>query len=302
MWCEARLHASCAKLSEELCILVGNAHNHIVFLCTPCLQALPTAFKYYDGFSNFDTRVSAIEKMFNETQNPGNQMCKEFQQFSMQHQDLSKQISDLTSRVNQLVTFNNKIQGQIEDINAAIHKSNTEAAYHPTSENVSSPQSPSPVQFSVITAVDEYVDRERRKANLIIHNLPESGTSDRTTNISEFENIVVNELKIEGTKAVKAVRLGARKDNRPRLLLITMDCERSKWRILNQAAGLRSSTKWKEVYICPDLTAKEREANKKLREELKRRRANGEKNLMIKRGQIVERRVPPAPVSSNTSN
>ena len=168
--------------------------------------------------------------MFNERQSTDNQIntvCKEVQHFSKQHQDLSKQISDLTSRVNQLVTFNNRIQGQIEDINAAIHKkSYAEAACQPAADNVSSPQFPSPVQFSAITAVDEYADRKRRKANLIIHNLPESGISDRTANISEFENIV-NELKIEGTKVVKAVRLGTRKDNRPRLLLITMDCERS---------------------------------------------------------------------------
>jgi len=36
VWYKASLHVSCAKLSEELCILVGNAHSHIVFLCTPC--------------------------------------------------------------------------------------------------------------------------------------------------------------------------------------------------------------------------------------------------------------------------
>jgi len=62
IWCKACLQASCAMLSEEVCILVGNVCSHIVFLCTPCLWALPTAFKYYDGFSNFDTRVSPIKK------------------------------------------------------------------------------------------------------------------------------------------------------------------------------------------------------------------------------------------------
>ena len=32
---------------------------------------------------------------------------------------------------------------------------------------------PIPAHRSVVAAVDEYVDRERRKKNLIIHNLPE---------------------------------------------------------------------------------------------------------------------------------
>ena len=98
--------------------------------------------------------------------------------------------------------------------------------------SVSTSKFSSPVQFLAITAVDEYVDLERRRANLIIHNLLESEASqqsDRIANdISEFENIVTEELKIESAKVAKAVRLGAGKDNRPRLLLITMDSERNK--------------------------------------------------------------------------
>jgi len=312
-WCEARLHAACAKLSEELCILVGNATKHIVFLCSPCLQALPIAFKYYDGFSNFDSRISNIEKLLSEEQSFDNQLdtvSKDVQQFSNQYKELSNQIHDLTSRVNQLVTFNNKLNGQIEDINTAIHKkSYAEATHQPVQESaqfVSMSQISSPVQFSAVTAVDEYVDRERRRANLVIHNLPESEAtqqSDRIAyDISEFEAIVREELKIDNVKVAKAVRLGARKGSHSRLLLITMDHERSKWRILSQSTKLRASRKWKEVYICPDLTAKERELNKRLRDDLKLRRANGEKNLVIKRGQIVERRAAPSSDGSNTHN
>ena len=62
VWCEARLHAKCAKLSEEQCILIGNASRNIVFFCTPCLEALPEALKSFDGFTVVDSRVSTIEK------------------------------------------------------------------------------------------------------------------------------------------------------------------------------------------------------------------------------------------------
>jgi len=112
LWCKAHLHATCAKISEELCILIGNTTNDIVFLCSPCLQALPIAFKYYDGISNFDPRVSNIKKLFSEKHSSNDQlntMSKEVQKFSDQHKELSHQISDLTSRVNQIVTFNNKV-------------------------------------------------------------------------------------------------------------------------------------------------------------------------------------------------
>ena len=98
MWCEARLHATCAKISEELCIFIGNTTNHVVFLCSPCYQTLPIAFKYYDGFSNIDSRITNIEKLFNEKQSAGSQISTDTQQFANQHKEISNRISDLTSR------------------------------------------------------------------------------------------------------------------------------------------------------------------------------------------------------------
>ena len=42
------------------------------------------------------------------------------------------------------------------------------------------------------------------------------------------------------------------------------------------------------MYLSPDLTLREREEGRKLREELKRRRDNGEHNLVIRNRKIVE--------------
>ena len=53
------------------------------------------------------------------------------------------------------------------------------------------------------------------------------------------------------------------------------------------ASQLRRSSEWHSIYINPDLTQKEREAGKKLREELAQRRRAGEQNIYIKRGRIV---------------
>ena len=50
----------------------------------------------------------------------------------------------------------------------------------------------------------------------------------------------------------------------------------------------------KKIWINHDLTAKEREAEKALRDELRSRRDAGEANLVIRRGRIVT--LPPKPV------
>jgi len=48
--------------------------------------------------------------------------------------------------------------------------------------------------------------------------------------------------------------------------------ELSKWQCLKQASKLRNDTKFRNVYLSPDLTLKERAVNKKLYIELKGRR------------------------------
>ena len=57
--------------------------------------------------------------------------------------------------------------------------------------------------------------------------------------------------------------------------------------ILKQATKLRNNSNWNKVFISPDLTPKEREINKKLREELRNRKQAGEKNMTIRYGKIV---------------
>jgi len=43
-----------------------------------------------------------------------------------------------------------------------------------------------------------------------------------------------------------------------------------------------------EIYISPDLTLREREADKKLRDELRQKREDGEEGWFIKRGKLVK--------------
>ena len=70
-------------------------------------------------------------------------------------------------------------------------------------------------------------------------------------------------------------------------MLITLDSLSTKQSILQQATKLRKSSTWNNIFISPDLTPKERELNRKLRQELKARKDADEKDLYIIRGRIV---------------
>ena len=157
-----------------------------------------------------------------------------------------------------------------------------------------------PPQQEVTGAIEEYIDRQRRKCNLIIRNLPEpkaQSTSERASqDINLFKEIVYKELKINTSdiEILKATRLGKLSD-KPRLLRISVSNEQSKAGILRAASKLKSSKKWSSLYFSADLTQREREANRQLRAELKCRKENGENNLRIRNGKIVT--VQPRPTN-----
>ena len=139
-------------------------------------------------------------------------------------------------------------------------------------------------------ALDDHMDRERRKANLVVHNLPEQdGDSlmERSAkDMTLFASMVKDVMKLNVTSS-KSFRVGKKRQDKPRLLIITLDNPACKHDILKGAPQLRSSEEYSNIYITPDQTLKEREANKKLREELMSRRRAGEADLTIRGGKIV---------------
>ena len=137
---------------------------------------------------------------------------------------------------------------------------------------------------------DSFLEKEKRKNNLVIHNLPEAegGTfaerSDRDSKL--FQDVVKDTFKLSVAVA-KAYRVGKVTGSKPRLLIVTLDTPGVKGDILRLAPQLRNSGTWGNIYITPDLTKTEREAARRVREELAARRSAGEPNLTIRKGKVV---------------
>ncbi len=84
--------------------------------------------------------------------------------------------------------------------------------------------------------------------------------------------------------------MAEKNDEKPRLLKIRLRSPKVKRKILNKAKELKESEieHIKKIFITPDLTPAERDENKKLRNELQRRKDAGESGLGIRRGKIVK--------------
>ena len=100
-----------------------------------------------------------------------------------------------------------------------------------------------------------------------------------------FSSISKDVLSLE-INTVSVKRLGQQR-GWPRLLLVVLQNEGLKRQILARSPRLRQCDTWKSVFITFDLTQQKREENRRLHEELKTRRQNGESNLIIRRGRIV---------------
>lgn len=257
VWCEARLHAGCAKLSEEQCILIGNASSNIVFFCTPCLQALPMTFQSYEGFSLVDSRISGVEKSISELQTSA------LQSLNAELKSLQTITSNLATKIKDLCTQNTTLQDQIQTV----------------SSELTAPD------LSANSIADELADRKRREANVIVYNLPE--LPDKSADGAKFTDLCNTVFGIK-VGIVKSLRLGKKQDNKSRPFLITMESLQHKEMITANSYFLRRHELYKSVFISPDMTKYQRGKRKELVEELKRRRIK-EPNLVIRDGVIITR-------------
>ena len=178
-------------------------------------------------------------------------------------------------------------------------------------ENVCVSLTPQSSASHIADAMNQYFyfDRERRKQNLVIFGLQESeGSSSSNRNMldaSAFSRSVSSQfkIKIENIRIVKTARLGRINPEKPRPLLVSLSDSSSRRYLLQNSKILRGNPEYNKVYISPDLSPKEREANKKLQMELRQRRQDGETNLIIRKGKIVPKIAASNPiVDSNSSH
>jgi len=155
-----------------------------------------------------------------------------------------------------------------------------------------------------VSAQEEFEaeDRLRRKTCLIIHGLAESESDEPLVRKAEDLEKVGALFEVMGCRVPnveQAIRLGKRCTEtneegvaKVRPIKIVADSEESKTRILQSAKNWRAERggEWGRVVIHQDMTPRERRERRGVVEELRKRRADGEQNLVMFRGGIVVRR------------
>ncbi len=139
--------------------------------------------------------------------------------------------------------------------------------------------------------VKEKLEQEKRQMNIIVSNLPEATSSSSSRGVLKgVRDLFCNKLKVNGSDIENADRIPTEKRS---LVRVQMKTKAAKRTALANAKVLHDDPTYKDVYLKPDLTYEQRQAEAKLRQELRERREKGEKNLKIQRGKIVSHIDPP---------
>ena len=146
----------------------------------------------------------------------------------------------------------------------------------------------------ISSVILEQREQEKRQLNLFIRNYPE--TAPDTDEIASIRSFISTKLGIESEELNAGIlsyrRLGTRGEN-ARACIITCASNDVRRKILRDAKKLKDfrTPENKNVFISPDLTKMQLEVDKKLKEELWRRRNNNE-NVTIRRGKIINLSTP----------
>ena len=259
--CYRWVHASCEGIPKEKYKLFNQVVAEIPNLVYCC--------KYNQCYS----RLNQFTSIANHDDSPVN-ISEDLKSIGEQYGVLKTTVSKLGSQIEELSQNNLSLKKKFNDL-----ISNQKQVQ-------GSPANSQELSNAATTIAEELAERDRKKNNIVVYNFPEDSTE-----MAEKDNFtkMCKEATDLDINVLKFLRLGRKSDNRARPLLISLTSEGEKITLLSRAPKLRFHEQYRNVYIAPDMTKLQRTKHKKLVDELKQRKQQGEENLIIRNGLIVKR-------------
>ena len=220
--CSTWVHANCENLTNDQYKVLGSSANIV----------------YYCNFNSCASRVKyALAEWMHTSSSVITSLKESHSKFLLEYENLRKNLTDLSGKLDTLQSSETELHNHIKDTTTAL--------------STMKPLPNVPASFNTTDIVDEYLDRERRKSNLIIYGIPEStgSTPDerKSSDNSYFTDLVHSEFKLDTVEITKSARLGKRIEGKARPLLITLMDSYVRGHILRNAKTLRNSSSYQNV-------------------------------------------------------
>ena len=280
--CYTWVHAQCEGLTKDHYKVINQISNEvpgITYLCkvNHCCNRFKQLLFSFLNCSTADS-ISVDAQISDSLKNKEvlSSMCDNVKE------SLRTSITEVSTKIDRLLSRNDDLQMEISSASEQIDVPAKTSAAAATASTASS---------TAHNIIDELADRDRRKKNIIVYNLPEPSdrAADKVSFLALYKTVFDQDASV-----IRVTRLGRRLENKHRPLLVCFEHEDDKITVISRSNLLRHHDQYKGVFLAPDRTKFEREKHAKLVNELKERKTKGETNLIIRNGSIVSRPTHPA--------
>lgn len=279
--CDRWFHASCQAIPKPAYEALTK-FKVLAWLCPLCKSGLKNQQPEHPSLTALESKVDELQRAVTDHMKIVGQSLREQEQTVANQTKLIEQ--SICDHQAQRVSYADMVKGACSDV---LDKVSAKVSSIP---QITSNQNNAKELQNVAQIFDDFIDKDKRKNNIVVHNLPEA-TGNSAKEKIEKDVLLFQEMAKESFHLSVAVnkgfRVGKVMPNKARLFIITLDTTGVKHNLLRMAPQLKGTEKWSNIYITPDLTKAEREASRKLREQLAARRAAGETNITIRKGKIV---------------
>ena len=279
--CDRWFHASCQDIPKPAYEALSK-FKVLAWLCPPCKNGLKSQQPGLPSLTALESKVDDLQRELVDHMKLVGQSLREQERTVANQTKLMEQ--SIRDHQNQRASYADIVKGACSDV---LDKVSAKVSSIP---QITSNQMANKEIQNVAQIFDDFIDKDKRKNNIVVHNLPEATGSSAKEKI-EKDVLLFQEMAKESfhlnVAVNKGFRVGKVLPNKARLFIITLDTPGVKHDLLRLAPQLKGTDKWSNIYLTPDLTKAEREVAQKLREELAARRATGESNITIRKGKIV---------------
>jgi chromosome segregation ATPase len=254
--CEGWYHAKCEKVGgEAYAVLQGSEALH--WYCAGCNKG-----------------VQKILRVLVEVQARQDKLEKELTSVKQELRMVKGEIQQVKISTGERTTKDTEIEAKIEETAMSVEELKKSREENETT-----------VKTGLMREdVLEEIEIEKRRLNVVIMGLKDGNDDEREIK-DLFECLT-------GARGVKAIvnfeRFGRKVHGKTRPLRVTLLNWDSKSELLYKSIGLRDKEEYKKVYISPDLTRRQQEADKKLRDKFRELKGAGEQDIKIKKGKIIK--------------
>lgn len=249
--CGKWFHCKCGDVPQQLYTALGRFKcTGIKWFCGNCVEGVG---KLLEGMGGMKDRQDKLEADVEEIKKELGEMRKE-------REEMGKEKISFAEILKRQMT-----EEQIAKDKGKIEGGNTRAEER---------------EFQL--HLTEALERDKKRKNLVIMGIPEQDDARTKETIKDIFTV----LGIDSADFEFEGRIG-KEGAKARPVRICIEIAEDKRNILKKARALKGDKQFEKVYICPDLTRKQQEEDKTLRDKVKQFKGRGVIGVKISRGQVI---------------